>query len=73
MELADQERPLLRRLYKEAPGTFEHTLMICGLAEEGARTIGRSQQRVFIKQTPGSTFLDWKCGWKLNRPGFIGV
>ncbi len=40
MELADQERPLLRRLSSEAPGTFEHTLMICGLAEEGARTIG---------------------------------
>ncbi|QEY33270.1 HDIG domain-containing protein [Synechococcus sp. RSCCF101] len=40
LELADQERPLLRRLSKEAPGTFEHTLMICGLAEEGARTIG---------------------------------
>ncbi len=40
MELADQERPLLRRLSIEAPGTFEHTLMICGLAEEGARAIG---------------------------------
>ena len=40
MELADQERPLLRRLSREAPGTFEHTLMICGLAEEGARSIG---------------------------------
>ena len=40
MELADQERPLLRRLSSEAPGTFEHTLMICGLAEEGGRSIG---------------------------------
>ena len=40
MELADQERPLLRRLSIEAPGTFEHTLMICGLAEEGSRSIG---------------------------------
>ncbi|MFM7315254.1 MAG: HDIG domain-containing metalloprotein [Cyanobium sp.] len=39
MELADLERPLLRRLSQEAPGTFEHTLMICGLAEEGARAI----------------------------------
>jgi putative nucleotidyltransferase with HDIG domain len=39
LELADQERPLLRRLSCEAPGTFEHTLMICGLAEEGARAI----------------------------------
>lgn len=40
MEISDQEKPLLRRLSKEAPGTFEHTLMICGLAEEGARSIG---------------------------------
>jgi putative nucleotidyltransferase with HDIG domain len=40
LELADLERPLLRRLACEAPGTFEHTLMIAGLAEEGARTIG---------------------------------
>ena len=40
LELADQERPLLRRLSREAPGTFEHTLMICSLAEEGARSIG---------------------------------
>ncbi len=40
MELSDQERPLLRRLSNEAPGTFEHTLMICSLAEEGARSIG---------------------------------
>ena len=40
LELADQERPLLRRLSCEAPGTFEHTLMICGLAEEGARAVG---------------------------------
>ena len=39
LELADLERPLLRRLSCEAPGTFEHTLMITGLAEEGARAI----------------------------------
>jgi putative nucleotidyltransferase with HDIG domain len=40
LELADLERPLLRRLSCEAPGTFEHTLMIAGLAEEGARCLG---------------------------------
>ena len=40
MELADQERPLLRCLSREAPGTFEHTLTILSLAEEGARVIG---------------------------------
>ena len=40
LELADLQRPLLRRLSSEAPGTFEHTLMICGLAEEAGRAIG---------------------------------
>ena len=40
LELADQEKPLLRRLSMEAPGTFEHTLMLCGLAEEATRMIG---------------------------------
>ncbi len=39
LELADQEKPLLRRLSREAPGTFEHTLLICCLAEEATRTI----------------------------------
>mgnify|MGYP001184389197 CR=1 FL=1 len=40
LELADQEKPLLRKLSIEAPGTFEHTLLICGLAEEATRMIG---------------------------------
>jgi len=40
LELADKEKPLIRRLSLEAPGTFEHTLLICGLAEEATRTIG---------------------------------
>ncbi len=39
LELSDLERPLLRRLSNEAPGTFEHTLMIASLAEEGTRAI----------------------------------
>ncbi len=40
LELADKEKPLIRRLSIEAPGTFEHTLLICGLAEEATRMIG---------------------------------
>jgi len=40
LELADKEKPLIRRLSIEAPGTFEHTLLICGLAEEATRIIG---------------------------------
>jgi len=40
LELADKEKPLIRRLSLDAPGTFEHTLLICGLAEEATRMIG---------------------------------
>ncbi len=40
LELADKEKPLIRRLSLEAPGTFEHTLLLCGLAEEATRMIG---------------------------------
>ena len=39
LDLADKEKPLIRRLSIEAPGTFEHTLLICGLAEEATRMI----------------------------------
>ncbi|WP_025781395.1 HDIG domain-containing metalloprotein [Candidatus Synechococcus spongiarum] len=61
LELADLQRPLLRRLSREAPGTFEHTLMICGLAEEGARAIGADVDLV----RTGSLYHD--IG-KLHRP-----
>ena len=39
LELAEK-KPLIRRLSIEAPGTLEHTLLICGLAEEATRMIG---------------------------------
>ncbi len=40
LELSDKEKPLIRRLSIEAPGTFEHTLLLCCLAEEATRMIG---------------------------------
>ncbi len=40
LELADKEKPLIRRLSIEAPGTYEHTLLISCLAEEATRMIG---------------------------------
>lgn len=39
-ELANLDRPLLRRLVNEAPGTFQHTLFVANLAEAGARALG---------------------------------
>ncbi|MBI2195094.1 MAG: HDIG domain-containing protein [Planctomycetes bacterium] len=40
LELSDQNHPLLRRLALEAPGTYQHTLMMAMLAEAGAEAIG---------------------------------
>lgn len=38
--LSDHDRPLLRRLATEAPGTFAHTVQVANLAEAGAEDIG---------------------------------
>ncbi|MEM7260487.1 MAG: HDIG domain-containing metalloprotein [Planctomycetota bacterium] len=40
LELADQNRPLLRELSLLAPGSFQHSLMVGQLAEEAANSIG---------------------------------
>lgn len=39
-ELANPNRPLLKRLALEAPGTFQHTLHVAVLAEAAARSLG---------------------------------
>lgn len=39
-ELSNPNRPLLKRLASEAPGTFQHTLFVATLAEAAARTLG---------------------------------
>jgi len=40
LELADLNRPILRRLMLEAPGTYRHSLVVGSLAETGAAAIG---------------------------------
>ncbi len=40
LELLDLNRPLMRRLMLEAPGTYHHSLMVAALAEAGASAIG---------------------------------
>jgi hypothetical protein len=40
MELAQNDHPLLGRLQEEAPGTFQHSMMVGNLAERAARSIG---------------------------------
>jgi putative nucleotidyltransferase with HDIG domain len=39
-ELANPNRPLLKKLAEEAPGTFQHTLFVASLAEAAARELG---------------------------------
>ncbi len=38
--LADPNRPLIKRLAAEAPGTYAHTVQVANLAESGANDIG---------------------------------
>ncbi|GAX34835.1 HD family phosphohydrolase [Nodularia sp. NIES-3585] len=39
-ELANPNRPLLKRLATETPGTFQHTLLVATLAEAAAKHLG---------------------------------
>lgn len=40
IKLAQPSQPLLRRLFLEAPGTYQHSMMVANLAEKGAEVIG---------------------------------
>ncbi len=40
LEISDSNNVLLRQLNEKAPGTFQHTLQVANLAEEGIREIG---------------------------------
>ena len=45
-ELANPNRPLLKRLAQEAPGTFQHTQFVSTLAEAAARSLGDNVELV---------------------------
>jgi len=45
-ELSNPNRPLLKRLASEAPGTFQHTLFVASLAEAAARELGGNVELV---------------------------
>jgi hypothetical protein len=40
LELSDLNHPLLRRLILEAPGTYQHSLVVANLSEAAAESIG---------------------------------
>jgi len=40
LELSDQNRPLLRKLVLEAPGTYHHSIIVGNIAERAAEVVG---------------------------------
>ncbi len=48
LELADMEHPLLKRLAIEAPGTYQHSLMVANLAQAGALAVDGNALRARI-------------------------
>lgn len=64
LELAQLQRPLLRRLQEEAPGTFHHSLLVATLSERAASLIGADPLLVRV----GAYYHD--IG-KLHRPAMF--
>ena len=48
LELSDLNRPLMRRLMMEAPGTYHHSLLVGSLAEAAAESIGANSLRARV-------------------------
>jgi len=48
LELSDLNRPLMRRLMMEAPGTYHHSLLVGSLAEAAAEAIGANSLKARV-------------------------
>ena len=48
MDLSQPSKPLLRRLLREAPGTYQHSLQVANLAEQAAQAIGADAQLTHV-------------------------
>ncbi len=64
MEYSDLNNPLIKRLSKEAPGSYQHSLMVSTLAESAGEAIGANSLLAKV----GGLFHD--IG-KLRRPRFF--
>jgi putative nucleotidyltransferase with HDIG domain len=64
LELGNHDRPILKRLQLEAPGTFHHSVMVASLAEAASEAIGANP----ILARVGSLYHD--IG-KIKRPLFF--
>lgn len=47
-ELSQPGQPLLRRLLREAPGTYQHSLQVANLSEQAALAIGADAEQVRV-------------------------
>jgi len=48
LELSDSNQELLKQLHEEAPGTYEHTLVVADLAQDAARAIDADDELVRV-------------------------
>lgn len=48
MELSQPSKPLLQRLLREAPGTYQHSLQVANLAEQAAQAIDADTQMTHV-------------------------
>ena len=48
MELSDTNSPLLRQVAFEAPGTFQHSLMVANLAKAGCEAVGGNPTLAYV-------------------------
>ena len=48
LDLSQPSKPLLQRLLREAPGTYQHSLQVANLAEQAADAIGADTQMTHV-------------------------
>lgn len=64
LDISNPGEPLLQRLLREAPGTYQHSIMVANLAESAAQAIGANALRCKV----GAYYHD--IG-KMKRPRFF--
>ena len=65
LEISRPDHPLLQYLLQNAPGTYQHSLQVSNLAEQGAKAIGADQLITRV----GALYHD--CGKAVNAVFFI--
>jgi cyclic-di-AMP phosphodiesterase PgpH len=65
VELSQPNNPILQRLLRDAPGTYQHSLQVANLAEQAASAIGANADLVRVSA------LYHDIGKSLNAPFFV--